>query len=44
MTGGYALFMVQGESEVLPYALVLAAGAAAGWLCSAACSMNARTQ
>ena len=35
MTGGYALFMVQGESEVLPYALVLAAGAAAGWLCSA---------
>ena len=35
MTGGYALFMMQGESEVLPYALVLAAGAAAGWLCSA---------
>ena len=35
MTGGYALFMMQGESEVLPYALVLAAGAATGWLCSA---------
>lgn len=35
MTGGYALFMVQGETDVLPYALVLAGGAAAGWLCSA---------
>ena len=35
MTGGYALFMIQGEADVLPYALVLAAGAAAGWLCSA---------
>ena len=35
MTGGYALFMVQGESAVLPYALVLAAGALAGLLCSA---------
>lgn len=35
MTGGYALFMLQGESEVLPYALVLMAGAASGWLCSA---------
>ncbi|GIS27488.1 MAG: hypothetical protein CM15mP128_2470 [Methanobacteriota archaeon] len=35
MTGGYALFMMQGEADVLPYALVLAAGAAAGWLCSA---------
>jgi O-antigen/teichoic acid export membrane protein len=35
MTGGYALFMVQGESAVLPYAMVLAAGALAGLLCSA---------
>lgn len=35
MTGGYALFMLQGESAVLPYALVLAAGALAGLLCSA---------
>lgn len=35
MTGGYALFMMQGESEVLPYAVVLASGAATGWLCSA---------
>jgi O-antigen/teichoic acid export membrane protein len=35
MTGGYALFMVQGESAVHPYAMVLAAGALAGLLCSA---------
>ena len=35
MTGGYALLMLQSQSDVLPYALVLAAGALAGLLCSA---------
>ncbi|RPG73405.1 MAG: lipopolysaccharide biosynthesis protein [Euryarchaeota archaeon TMED141] len=35
MTGGYAFFMLQGETAVLPYAMVLVAGATAGLVCSA---------
>ena len=34
MTGGYTLLFVAGQREVLPYALVLAGGAASGFLTS----------